>query len=397
MRSGMQAGWPEFMDDPFNNQRGKITMADVGVTSDRLHRPVEVVSMERVDERGRRAMGEVKNGPARRTKVFDLHCDTIDQLCMRSVEPFKSKIAEQAKLGIDTSGTLATNGGALALDRMAAYDWCQCFAVWVPDIYDVEGARRFYRRARDWFSGQVTCHSDMVEQVRDARRVGNVLASGKTAAMLTMENGSLIGDDLGIVDELAADGVKMVTLTWNGRNSIGSGKCSHEGLSEFGRQVVRALEDARIVVDVSHLNDEGFADLLEVARRPFAASHSNARSVCNVPRNLTDDEFRAIRDRGGVAGLNYYRGFIVERECPAGGEATFDELCAHVEHFLDLGGEDTLALGSDYDGSDVPTWLDRCEKVEGFHTRMVARFGQAVVDKLFFENAQAFFERNETA
>ena len=160
---------------------------------------------------------------------------------------------------------------------------------------------------------------------------------------------------------------------------------------------MRALEDARIVVDVSHLNDEGLADLLEVARRPFAASHSNARSVCNVPRNLTDDEFRAIRDRGGVAGLNYYRGFIVERECPAGGEATFDELCAHVEHFLDLGGEDTLALGSDYDGSDVPTWLDRCEKVEDFHTRMVARFGQAVVDKLFFENAQAFFERNETA
>ena len=88
MRSGMQAGWPEFMDDPFNNQRGKITMADVGVTSDRLHRPVEVVSMERVDERGRRAMGEVKNGPARRTKVFDLHCDTIDQLCMRDVDPY---------------------------------------------------------------------------------------------------------------------------------------------------------------------------------------------------------------------------------------------------------------------------------------------------------------------
>lgn len=160
---------------------------------------------------------------------------------------------------------------------------------------------------------------------------------------------------------------------------------------------MRALEDARIVVDVSHLNDEGFADLLEVARRPFAASHSNARSVCNVPRNLTDDEFRAIRDRRGVVGLNYYRGFIVERECPAAGEATFDELCAHVEHFLDLGGEDTLALGSDYDGSDVPEWLDCCEKVEDFHARMVARFGQAVVDKIFFENAQAFFERNEAA
>lgn len=334
---------------------------------------------------------------ASRTKVFDLHCDTIDQLCMRDVEPYKSEIAQQAELGIDTSGTLAANGGALALDRMAAYDWCQCFAVWVPDIYDVEGARSFYRRAHSWFKGQLDAYADKVEQVRDARRVEEVLSRGKTAAMLTIENGSLIGDDLGLVDELVADGVKMVTLTWNGKNSIGSGKCSHEGLTSLGKQVVRALEDAHIVVDVSHLNDEGFADLLSVARRPFAASHSNARAVCGVPRNLTDDEFCEIRDRGGVVGINYYRGFIVERDCPAHGEATFDELCAHIEHFLSLGGEDVLALGSDYDGSDVPVWLDRCEKVEDFHTRLVARFGQPIVDRLFFENARAFFERNEAA
>lgn len=332
-----------------------------------------------------------------KTKVFDLHCDTIDQLCMRDCEPYKTEIAEQAKLGIDTSGTLLTNGGALALDRMAAYAWCQCFAVWVPDIYDAPVARAFYRRARDWFRGQTVAYPEQVEQVRDARDVPGVLAAGRTVALLTVENASLLGGDLGMVEELAADGVKMVTLTWNGKNALGSGKCSHEGLTEFGRQAVRALEDAHIVVDVSHLNDEGFADLLKVARRPFAASHSNARSVCNVPRNLTDDAFRAIRDTGGVVGLNYYRGFIVERACPAEGEATFDELAAHVEHFLDLGGEDTLALGSDYDGSDVPVWLDRCEKLEGFHARMVERFGQAVVDKLFYENARAFFERNEMA
>lgn len=332
-----------------------------------------------------------------RLKVFDLHCDTIDQLCMRDVEPYKTEIAEQAIRGVDTSGTLLSNGGALALDRMAAFDWCQCFAVWVPDLYDAPEARAFYRRARDWFRGQVASYPERVTRVRDARRVPEVLADGCTAALLTVENASLLGGDMGMVEELAADGVKMVTLTWNGKNALGSGKCSHEGLTEFGRQAVRALEDARIVVDVSHLNDEGFADLLKVARRPFAASHSNARGVCNVPRNLTDDAFRAIRDAGGVVGLNYYRGFIVERDCPAAGEATFDELAAHVEHFLDLGGEDTLALGSDYDGSDVPAWLDSCEKVPGFYARVVERFGRTVADKMFYENARAFFERNETA
>ena len=107
--------------------------------------------------------------------------------------------------------------------------------------------------------------------------------------------------------------------------------------------------------------------MARVARRPFAASHSNARGVCAHPRNLTDDEFRAIVDAGGIVGINYYRAFISNRvkghEAPADGEVTFDELAAHVEHFLDLGGEGTIALGSDFDGSETPDWLDACEKV----------------------------------
>lgn len=330
-----------------------------------------------------------------RMHVFDLHCDTIDQLCMRDVEPYMSKIAEQDRFGIDTSGTLARNGGALDLARMGRHAWCQCFAVWVPDLYDAPGALAFYRRARDWFRGQLAAYPEQVAQTRGMGEVRAALGSGKVAALLTIENGSLLGCGIDMVDELASDGVRMVTLTWNGRNAIGSGKVSHDGLTPYGREVVRALEDASIVVDVSHLNDEGFADLLKIARRPFAASHSNARPVCGVPRNLTDDEFRAIRDAGGIVGLNYYRGFIVERECPEQGEATFDELAAHVEHFLDLGGADVLALGSDFDGSDTPAWLSGAQDMPAFRERMVRRFGEEQVEKIFFGNAAAFFDRYE--
>lgn len=330
-------------------------------------------------------------------RVFDLHCDTIDSLCMRDHEPYISEIAEHAKRGIDTSGTLLKNGGALDLARMAAYRWCQCFAVWVPDIYDPAGARAFYRKARDWFKGQLAEHAERVAQIRDARDIEGVLESGRTAAMLTIENASLLGGELGIIDELVADGVKMITLTWNAKNPLASGKESHDSMSDFGRDAVRAMEDAGIVADVSHLNDEGFSDLLQVARRPFVASHSNARSVCNVARNLTDDEFRAIRDAGGVVGINYYRGFVTERDCPATGEATFDELAAHVEHFLDLGGEGTICLGSDYDGSDVPAWLDGCQKVADFRTRIAARFGEEIAERMFFTNAHDFFVRYEQA
>ena len=332
------------------------------------------------------------------TKVFDLHCDTIDALAMRDCMPFAGGRGA-------IQGDMASNNLQLALDRMQAVGpWCQCYAVWVPD--DLSGLPTpdplwFYRRARDYFFAQVKEHAGGVAQVRDARDIEGVLAAGKTAAMLTVENGSPVGSDLAIVDEWAADGVKMVTLTWNGKNTIASGHDTQDGLSPFGREVVRVLEDRRIVVDVSHLNDVGFWELMKVVRRPFAASHSNARSVCGHRRNLTDDQFRAIVDAGGVVGINYFRGFISDRvagyDAPVDGEVTFEELAAHVEHFLDLGGAGTIALGSDFDGSETPAWLDACEKVAPFYERIAGHFGQELADRMFWENAHDFFVRNERA
>ncbi len=333
--------------------------------------------------------------------VFDLHGDTIDALGMADCEPYATHFAELLEQGIDPSGTLEHNGGHLALDRMGTdrgFAWCQCFAIWIPDMYHRHGAHDFYCKARDWFFDQVRRFSDRVTLLRDARDIDGVLASGKTAAFLTVENASVLNHSVRAIDELAADGVKMITLTWNDRNPIGSGSLTDEGLTTFGREAIRGLEDARIVVDVSHLNDAGFADFVDIARRPFAASHSNARAVCDVPRNLTDDQFRAIRDAGGVVGLNYCRGFLTTRNvAETGADVTFDEVAAHIEHFLDLGGEDVIALGSDYDGSDVPAWLDGCEKVGGFYELVQARFGEWIARKMFFENARDFFVRNETA
>lgn len=333
-------------------------------------------------------------------RVFDLHSDTVDALGMADCEPYATHFAELAERGIDASGDLAHNGGHMALDRMGAeqgYAWCQCFAVWIPDTYHRHGARDFYLKARDWFFEQARRHADRMTLVRDARDIEGVLAAGKVAALLTVENASLLNHSVRAIDELAQDGVKMITLTWNDRNPIGSGNLTDEGLTTFGREAIRSLEDARIVVDVSHLNEAGFFDLVDVARRPFAASHSNARAVCDVPRNLTDDQFRAIRDAGGIVGLNYCRGFLTTRDCAASGkDVTFDEVAAHIEHFLDLEGEDVLALGSDYDGTDVPAWLDGCEKVGGFFAQVERRFGERVARKMFFENAHDFFVRNET-
>ena len=327
-------------------------------------------------------------------RVFDLHCDTIDSLTFANYGVFSEYVQGAA------GGDLVHNSIQLATDRMGC-PWCQCYAVWVPDDLSSFGmsALEFYRTARNWFKAHTSPQGPVV-QVRDARVIEDVFAGGNTAALLTIENGTQL-TSLDLVDEIALDGVKMVTLTWNAANALGSGSQAQGGLTAHGREVMRALEDYRIVVDVSHANDETFWDVARTAKRPFAASHSNARAICEHERNLTDDQFRAIVDAGGVVGINYFRGFISNRvtgfDAPADGEVTFDELAAHVEHFLELGGESAIALGSDFDGSETPEWLDACEKVTPFYNRIVTRFGESIADRLFWENAHDFFVRNETA
>lgn len=328
----------------------------------------------------------------RRLRVFDLHCDTLDSLCMRDVEPFAMQLSNTV------GGDMVENDLALAAGRMAKAapgGWTQCYAVWVPDdlSHTPYTPLEFYRHVRDYFKRQTAANSCSLARTEDARSAQTAHAWGSVAAMFTVENGSPIGHDLAVVDELAADGVKMLTLTWNGKNDIASGNDTADGMSDFGREAVRALEDHRIVVDVSHLNDAGFADLLHVATRPFVASHSNSRAVCPHPRNLTDAQFGEIRDRGGLVGINYYRAFIAD--VPAGKDVTFDQLSRHIDHFLSLGGEKVLALGSDFDGSDTPSWLARCDDVPAFFSRVASRFGMDIARRMFYQNAQEFFERNE--
>lgn len=356
--------------------------------------------------------------------VFDLHCDTVDRLGMAGDPIYRASVEPGWPLA---GGSLAESGAAVAAARMhdadgaagppgAQVGWCQCYAIWIPDIRHSHDAFDFYRRARNWFADQMLRHADRIEQVRDAGQIGRVVSSGKVAAILTVENGLTIGHSVRAIDELVQDGVRMVTLTWNGRNPIGSGNDTQDGLTTFGREAVCALEDAKIVVDASHLNPPSFYDLLDIVRRPFVASHSNSRAVCDVPRNLTDDQFRMVRDAGGLVGLNLYAPFIgTSRSAGRGGaggraaargagdaaaepgEPTFDDLAAHVEHFLDLGGADVVALGTDFDGAPTPSWVRGVQDVPALYAHMRARFGTELARKVMFDNARDFFVRNDRA
>lgn len=331
------------------------------------------------------------DGPAG-LRVFDLHCDTLDRLALhgsREYPPFAPRdiVVSHARMS-----SLADNAAHISLDAIDAYAWCQCFAVFVPDELRGDAAWRFFEHVRTYFEAQMNTHADRVEHVSDARTIPDVLESGKTAAMLTVEGGAFFdGRSLDRAARIAEAGVKMLTLTWNGENAIGSGHDTDSGLSAYGKRVVGALETEKIVVDVSHLNDRGFSDVCDIATRPFAASHSNARSVCRHKRNLEDAQIRAIAEAEGIIGLNFCTQFLSDVHA----DPTCDDVLRHIDCIAEAGGEEVLALGSDYDGCDVPSWLAPADKVSNLHTLIAEHFGRSFADKVCFDNAFAFFARNE--
>ena len=272
---------------------------------------------------------------------FDLHCDTITRL----------NTGERLEPG---DRSLRRNGAHIDLERMEGLSWCQCFAVFMPDGLRGRAAIDYYEQSLRFFRTQLAENKDRIVQVRTA-------------------------------DEILA--------AWNGENELGSGADMPGGLTPRGVKAVEACEDAGIIIDVSHLNDRGFGQMADLARRPFVASHSNARAVCNHRRNLTDEQFMRIVAAKGLVGLNFCTHFLSEEIA----DPPFSCLAAHIEHFLSLGGEQTLALGSDYDGTDVPSWLDPARKVEDLYQLVCGAFGQALANRLFFENALDFMKRYELA
>lgn len=307
--------------------------------------------------------------------VIDLHCDTLTA--------FQSKHP--------CADTLNDPQSHFSLSRIpAGANWAQCCAIFLPNEVKGEAAIRYYARYQRSFAGQCEAFSSLALPCRTAGDIERAWSEGKTALLLTVENGSALAGDLDRVETLARDGVVMMTLAWNGQNEIASGWDTDSGLSDFGRQVIPAMEELGILVDVSHLNDRSFFDVLERAEKPLVASHSNARCICSHRRNLTDDQIRALVARRSLIGLNFYHRFLRD-----GGHAAPEDFLRHLTHILELGGEDCIALGSDFDGADVPGFLDSPSKVLALPQRFACwGLSPALWEKLLYRNALEFFRRN---
>ena len=214
--------------------------------------------------------------------------------------------------------------------------------------------------------------------------------SSAAGIILTIEGGAALAGKLENIKKLRAVGVRMMTLTWNGENELGYGclATGSGGLKPFGRVALQEMEKNGVVADLSHASERLFYDVAETAGRPFIASHSNARRICNHPRNLTDAQFCIIRDRGGIVGINFCRSFLRADE-----NAGFADILSHTEHFLSLGGENTVCIGSDFDGTDMPDGIKGIADVEALYTYFLRHnYRETLLRKIFFENAAQFCE-----
>ena len=228
----------------------------------------------------------------------------------------------------------------------------QVFAHFIEPVYKPHAALARFMELYDVFLSEVARHPDRIRVVTSVGELDATLAEGKIAAVIGIEGGEALQGRLGVLRLLHRLGVRLIGLTWNERNDLADGAGdfrSGGGLSRLGAQVVREMNRLGMVVDVSHLSDAGFYDVLAVSTQPVVASHSNCRALCPHPRNLTDDQIRALAARGGVMGMNFYARFLRET-----GPATVDDVVRHIEHVAALVGPEHVGLGSDFDGINEP-------------------------------------------
>ena len=310
-------------------------------------------------------------------RVFDLHCDTMTVTGSRGIT-FDNR---------ETSVSL----GRIKNAGMKAY--AQCFALFVENDDSAE-AEKEWAEHYEWFKNQMQMYADFTEQAESYEDIMRIAESGKTAAILTAENASVFGGKLSRISEMRENGCLIASLTWNGKNDLAGGAHAQEyGLSDFGKEAASEMERCGMVIDVSHLSDRGLSDLLKIARRPFIATHSNSRTVLGHMRNLPDEYIREIIKRGGLIGINYFKEFLAGTG--AGSDRFWlDSIAAHIEYILSLGGENAVALGSDYDGAEVPEVIDGIDMIGNLYTYLEEHFGSALTEKIFFDNAISFFRAN---
>lgn len=319
-------------------------------------------------------------------KLFDLHCDTLYE-CYEA-----GKHLRENNLHINYN----------AIQKYEHY--AQFFALFCGTyppaeekrtarscLMDIPADERFYKML-ETAEKEFKANSDWLAFCKSAEDFEKAKANKKAAAFLSIEGAELLPDRADAIDIAYEAGVRLITITWNYRSRFGCSAALNEkeGLTEVGKKFVRDASEKGILLDVSHLSEQGFWDLCQQTDKPFIASHSNARAMYNHSRNLTDEQFIEIVRRKGLVGINLYVPFLVHQS-----DCTLDDVIDHIEHFLGMYGESCIALGADFDGCDVlPAGINGAFDMDKLAEKMLQKgYKESTVHALFYDNAAAFIKR----
>lgn len=304
--------------------------------------------------------------------ICDCHCDTLTELYNKNASLYEN---EQH---FDIKRQIALGGGL------------QFCAIYVPtEVFRYQGGLRYTLCLLDKYNQEIKkLHENGIDvlQVHTAEDAGNVLKH-KAATLLAIEEGGAIDGSLEALRCLYELGVRAMTLTWSNRNDIADGineEATGSGLTLFGKQVVAEMNRLGMLVDVSHISTAGFWSVIETSTKPIIATHSNAKSLCSHPRNLNDEQIKALAQNGGLAGITFAGQFLEEDWR----NACIESVYKHIDYMLNLiGNDDHIGFGSDFDGISHPPYnIQGVQDYKPLIEYLSRYYGNETINKITHQN-----------
>ncbi|HHW58413.1 MAG TPA: membrane dipeptidase [Clostridia bacterium] len=305
----------------------------------------------------------------------DFHCDTLYRLVDKQVNFFEK-----------------SNEGHVDFPRMKEGKvHLQVFAVFVDPKFMRKNAATIALKMIDKMHELVE-KSNELQLILKGEDIDKIKKEGKIGALLSIEGGEALEGELSLLRMFYKLGVRALTLTWSLRNDLGDGVdgVKEAGLTSFGKEVVKEMNRLGMIVDVSHLNEKGFWDVVELSEKPIIASHSNAKTLCSHRRNLTDEQIKAIAQKGGVIGINFVPQFLRDDK-----NATIEDILNHIDYMVELVGEDYIGFGSDFDGiSSTPEGLEDISQFPEIVEGLIKRgYTQEQIEKITYKNFENLIKK----
>lgn len=294
--------------------------------------------------------------------LIDAHCDTITRL-------------------MNEKKNLFENDCHIDINKLNSFDYCvQFFAIWLESKYYNNPLAQVLKYIK-FYDEQILKYNKYISKATNFDDIIKNKNKSKISAILSIEGGEALEQNLSILDDLYNLGVRALSLTWNNDNKLAGGALGNSGITKFGYDVIYQMNLLGMIVDVSHLSEKSFWEFDKINKLPYMASHSNVKKLCNHKRNLSDDQIKAIANKDGVIGINLYNDFLSDTN------STIDDVLKHIDYIIKIVGADYVGFGCDFDGMDkLPKNINNVSDLNIIIDRLITTYGEEITEKILNKN-----------